>query len=171
MSQHDDGMAGPGLPEMGSLRRILLATDLSSISEPATDEALNLAARAHAELLIVSVIDQGDVSSGAQGARRMDQLRQDREMAARRVVEAARTRGVHATFLIWEGRAATALMEAAAAERVDLIVMGSHGRGPVGRLLFGSVSQAVARDAPCPVMVVRPGSRPVVFRAGTRAAR
>ena len=63
MSQHEDGIAGPGLPEAGSLRRILLATDLSSISEPATDEALNLAARAHAELLIVSVIDQGDVFS------------------------------------------------------------------------------------------------------------
>jgi nucleotide-binding universal stress UspA family protein len=98
-------------------------------------------------------------------------VRQDRELAAQRVVEAARARGVRATFLIWEGRPATALMEAAAAERVDLIVMGSHGRGRVGRLIYGSVSQAVARDAPCPVMVVRPGARPVMLRAGTRAVR
>jgi len=160
------------LPEGTALQRILLATDLASVSEPATSEALDLASRAGAALLVVSVIDDGEVSAASgQRARRVDQVRQDRELAAQRVVEAARARGVRATFLIWEGRPATALMEAAAAERVDLIVMGSHGRGRVGRLIFGSVSQAVARDAPCPVMVVRPGARPVMFRAGTRAAR
>jgi nucleotide-binding universal stress UspA family protein len=163
---------GSALPEVPVPQRILLATDLASVSEPATQEALDVAARSGAALLIVSVIDDGDVSAATdQRTRRIDQVRQDREIAAQRVVEAARARGVRATFLIWEGRPATALMEAAAAERVDLIVMGSHGRGRVGRLIFGSVSQAVARDAPCPVMVVRPGARPVMFRAGTRAAR
>ncbi len=159
------------VPEPSPLHRILLATDLSSVSEPATEEALALAARSEAELLIVSVIEEGEVAAPpGRAGRRIDQLRQQRESAAQRVVDAARRRGVRATFLIWEGPAAQALMEAAAAEGVDLIVMGSHGRGRVGRLIFGSVSQAVAREAPCPVMVVRPGSRPVVFRAGAPLA-
>lgn len=166
--EHPASSALPG----AAPQRVLLATDLLSVSEPATKEAFDVAARSGAALLIVSVIEEGEAAAATgRQERRVDQVRQDREIAARRVVEAARARGVHATFLIWEGRPATAIMEAAAAERVDLIVMGSHGRGRVGRLIFGSVSQAVARDAPCPVMVVRPGSRPVMFRAGTRPPR
>ena len=154
------------VPELAPPRRVLLATDLSSVSEPATREALAIAERAGAALLIVSVIEEGELAPEPGGqARRMDQVRLDRETAAQRVVDTARARGIRATFLIWEGRPAQALMEAAAAEGADLIVMGSHGRGRVGRLIFGSVSQVVAREAPCPVLVVRPGARPVIFRA------
>ena len=40
----------------------------------------------------------------------------------------------------------------------DLIVIGSRGKGGIGRLLLGSVSEAVARDAPCPVLIVRKGT-------------
>ena len=43
------------------------------------------------------------------------------------------------------------------AESADLIVVGSHGRGTVGRFLIGSVSDHVVRNAPCPVLVVRSG--------------
>ena len=44
----------------------------------------------------------------------------------------------------------------AAELKVDVIVVGSHGRGAIARILLGSVSEQVVRHAPCPVLVVRP---------------
>ena len=43
---------------------------------------------------------------------------------------------------------------------VDVIVVGSHGRGTIARILLGSVSEQVVRHAPCPVLVVRPAPAP-----------
>jgi nucleotide-binding universal stress UspA family protein len=65
--------------------------------------------------------------------------------------------GVAVSFLIWEGEPGESIVDAAIAERADLIVVGSHGRGAVGRFLIGSVSDHVVRHAPCPVLVVRSG--------------
>jgi nucleotide-binding universal stress UspA family protein len=53
------------------------------------------------------------------------------------------------------GHAAEAIGKAARDWDADLIVMGSHGRGSLGRALLGSVSEAVVRHSPCPVMIVR----------------
>src|SRR5205823_3854484 len=47
------------------------------------------------------------------------------------------------------------IVEYAQREGIDLIVMGTHGRGPVGHLLLGSVAERVVRAAPCPVLTVR----------------
>lgn len=53
------------------------------------------------------------------------------------------------------GDAADAILEAAAEEKADLIVMGTHGRGGLSRMLLGSVAEHVLRRAPCPVLTVR----------------
>jgi nucleotide-binding universal stress UspA family protein len=53
------------------------------------------------------------------------------------------------------GHAATGIVEIAEKWAADLIVMGSHGREGLGRLLLGSVADAVIRHAPCPVLVAR----------------
>ena len=63
--------------------------------------------------------------------------------------------GVEVDFLVWEGDPGESILEAAQAERADMIVVGSHGRGAVGRFLIGSVSDHVVRNASCPVLVVR----------------
>ena len=54
------------------------------------------------------------------------------------------------------GPAPERILEVASQENVELIVMGSHGRGWLGRMLMGSVVQGVMRSAPCPVLVVSP---------------
>ena len=87
--------------------------------------------------------------------RRIDHLRLERELAAQDVVATGRARGVKVRFLIWDGPPGEAIVEVAASEQVDLVVVGSHGRGAVGRFLVGSVSEYVVRHAPCPVLVVR----------------
>jgi nucleotide-binding universal stress UspA family protein len=145
-------------PQPRGIRRILLATDLSSASEAATSEALELASDLGARLLIVSVIEPPARRPGA-AVRRVDQVRGAREAAAQEIVQRGRKRGVVVEFLVWQGEPAEAIVEAATAEQVDLVVVGSHGRGSMGRFLVGSVSEQVVRTAPCPVLVVRGPSR------------
>jgi nucleotide-binding universal stress UspA family protein len=149
--------AGPETAQRiaGATRRILLATDLSPASEGATRQAIELARDLGATLLIVSVIDpEARVAAGAH-LERMDQRRAARESAAQQVVLRGRQAGVAVSFMVWEGEPGPSIVEAAISEQVDMVVVGSHGRGQVGRLFIGSVSEHVVRNAPCPVLVVR----------------
>ena len=151
-------------PEAGRIRRVLLATDLGSASDLATDWAFELARLHGATLLVVSVIDEDDlVPAGVVGrSPRWDQIRDDRQLAAQRLVEVGRERGIDVSFLVWTGNVADSIVSAAQAEAADLVIVGSHGRGRLGRLLLGSVSEPVTRRAPCPVLVVRPRGSTVI---------
>jgi nucleotide-binding universal stress UspA family protein len=136
----------------------MLATDLSAASDAATTAALDLAATFGARLLAVSVIEPGSLRlAGGRFLARVDQVRSEREHVAQALVARGRSAGVAVDFLVWEGDAGESIIEAAMAESADLIVVGSHGRGTVGRFLIGSVSDHVVRHAPCPVLVVRSG--------------
>ena len=148
--------AAPPPRPANAVRRILLATDLSTASEAATEQAIQLARDLRASLLVVSVIDPE--VRGAAGGRleRMDQRRAAREKAAQAVVVRGRQAGIGVSFLVWEGQPGPAIVEAAESEGADLIVVGSHGRGRVGRFMLGSVSDHVIRSAAAPVLVVRP---------------
>jgi nucleotide-binding universal stress UspA family protein len=144
----------PTTPRRRSIRRVLLATDLSPASAEAAETALELASRLGASLVAISVIDPGTSVPGI-GGPRVDQVRSQRELAAQELVARGRALGVAVTFLIWQGEPGESIVEAATAEEADLIVVGSHGRGSVGRFLIGSVSDHVVRNADCPVIVVR----------------
>jgi nucleotide-binding universal stress UspA family protein len=137
-------------------RRLLLATDLGEASAAATDQAFSLAASLGASLLVVSVIDPGSLLlPGGRFRTRVDQERSRLEADAQALVARGRRDGVDVTFLLWTGEPGDQIVAAAEAEQVDMIVVGSHGRGTVGRLLLGSVSEHVVRNAACPVLVVR----------------
>jgi nucleotide-binding universal stress UspA family protein len=145
-------------PHLGRFQTVVLATDLSPTSEAATTAALDLARTLGARLLAVSVIDPGSLRMpGGRFRLRVDQVRGEREHVAQSLVARGRSIGVAVDFLVWEGDPGESIIEAAAAEAADLIVVGSHGRGTVGRFLIGSVSDHVVRHAPCPVLVVRSG--------------
>jgi nucleotide-binding universal stress UspA family protein len=144
------------------MKKLLLATDLTDASAAATDEAFELASRLDATLLVVSVIDPGSLlMPGGRFRVRVDQVREHREQLARELVERGRSAGIDVSFLIWTGDPGDMIIEAAEAEHADMILVGSHGRGAVGRLFLGSVSEHVVRNAPCPVLVVRPRESPV----------
>lgn len=129
---------------MTRIETILLATDASAASQAAEDEAIDLAARLGGRLVVLSVI------SGSPS------LRASRQLAVEAVVQRSRAAGATATGLTWVGDAGESIVEASEAESADLIVVGTHERGTVGRLFLGSVSDHVVRHARCPVMVVRP---------------
>lgn len=140
------------------VEKLLLATDLSEASSAATEQAFDLAGRLGASLLVVSVIDPGSLLlPGGRFHSRIDQVRDRRASIAQSLVERGRTEGIPVSFLVWDGDPGDMIVSAAEAEHADMVVVGSHGRGAVGRLLLGSVSEHVVRHAPCPVLVVRPG--------------
>jgi len=129
---------------MARIETVLFATDASPASQAAEDHAIDLAARLGARLVVLSVVSGSPT------------VQATRQLAIEAVVQRARAGGADATGMTWNGEAGESIVEAAEAESADLIVVGTHERGAVGRLFLGSVSDHVVRHARCPVMVVRP---------------
>jgi nucleotide-binding universal stress UspA family protein len=156
-------MAGPLAPSSGAagadpvgLGPIVLGTDFGAVSAAAEDAAIRAAASEGTDLVIVHAIDPGRLRlPGGQWRERMDQARESRERHAAALVQRARAAGVQARFLIWTGDPATCVVAAATAEGASRIVVGSHGRGRIGRAIAGSVSTDVLGRAACRVEVVR----------------
>lgn len=141
----------------GKIRTVLLATDLSPVSDSATDQAIELAASLRARLLVVNVIDFGERrhASPLHLTARVDLQRTEREAPLLAIVERARSRGLEAAFLLWTGEAGQAIVAAAEAEGADLVIVGTRDLDRAGRFLLGSVSDYVVYHAACPVMVAR----------------
>jgi len=140
------------------IRRILLGTDLSAVSDRAADHAIGLANEHGAELVVLTVVDSnGFRLPGGRFVKRVDQERARAEGAAQMLVARARAAGVRATFLVWEGDPVESIVAASAAEHADLVVLGTHGRGRLGRLVLGSISARVSGQAACQVVVVPAG--------------
>ena len=148
-----------GTPAESSANRpgpIVLGTEFSDVSAAAEQVAIRHARREGVPLVIVHAIDLGRLrGAGGLFRQRVDQARASREAAARALVDRVRSAGVEAQLLIWDGDPATCLLEAARAEGASRIVIGSHGRGRLGRAIVGSVSAEVLERASCPVDVVR----------------
>ena len=135
---------------------ILVAVDGSHHSDKALDYARGLAEGFGARLLIVHVYPQ---ISDLLGYRDFERLVSRRQAAGQKIISAARQRlgRIDAAVLedLLEGPEAEAILSAAQAHSVDLIVMGTRGRGAFEGLLFGSVSRKVTHLAPCPVLLIR----------------
>ena len=142
-------------------KKILVATDLDEASKDAVAAAIALARDQGAVLHVIHVLlnpmtqPWGADAYGINLPTLMAGMRRDATTALERVADAARRSvgDVRAEVLV--GGAAAEIVRYAAAEAIDLIVVGTHGRGPVPRAFLGSVADRVVRDAPCPVMTVR----------------
>ena len=92
------------------------------------------------------------------------EMRADATTAVEALAAEARTTIADVRAVVLIGSPASEIVRYAAAEAIDLIVVGSHGRGIVPRAFLGSVADRVIREAPCPVLTVRhkaanPGAR------------
>lgn len=137
--------------------RLLVALDFSDCSPLTLHTALEVAARATpAEVHVMTVIAPGHDDLAAMGTSEhaCDELR--------RMVETERARhahveGVRLQFSAQPGSSpAETIVAHALAVRADVIVVGTHGRRGLDRLLLGSVAEAVVRTAPCSVLTVKP---------------
>jgi nucleotide-binding universal stress UspA family protein len=140
---------------------ILHPTDFSPASRPAFAHALALAGEEGAELLLVHVLAtvMPMVGDEYMSPKTFDDLQRSMRAQAQkqldRLVAKAKTARVRARGVLYEGVAADAIARAARAKRAKLIVMGTHGRTGLSRLLMGSVAERVVGTAPCPVLTVR----------------
>jgi nucleotide-binding universal stress UspA family protein len=147
-SVHDRAAARPRGP-------VVLATDFGAVSAAAERVAIVMASSASVPLVIVHAIDPGRLRlPGGRFRERVDQARAAREHDTAAIVRRIWAAGVQAQVLVWEGDPATCVVEAARAEGAAAIVVGSHRRGRLGRLLAGSVSSEIAEHADCPVHIV-----------------
>ncbi len=139
---------------MTSLRTILHPTDFSRHAEVALDVARSLVRDLGARLIIVHVAPEAGLAHGMTAVPADPRMYLDLLEGVRRRVEGPDSKFQVETQL-WQGNVAEEILRAASETGCDLIVMGSHGRSGLGRLLLGSVAEAVMRKADCPVLTVK----------------
>ena len=138
--------------------KILIATDGSAHSRQAAGRAVELARLYGSELLVVSVQDFPAAIRGVAPEERLELLKICEGHVAE-VVKRAEALEVKVQGFILEGVAYTAIADLAREQQANLIVMGSHGRTGLTRLLMGRVTERVIGHAPCPVLVVKGGMK------------
>jgi len=144
-------------------RRILVPVDGSATAAKGLDEAIRLAKLTGASLDLVNVVDELSLALGieAYAAYSQDVIAALRD-GARAILEEARQRAVNADVSVdtkfietFGARVADLIVDEAIAAKADLIVIGTHGRRGVSRLLLGSDAEQILRLAPVPVLLVR----------------
>jgi nucleotide-binding universal stress UspA family protein len=151
------------------LKKILVATDFSEPSDAALAYGRELARNFNAQLVVLTVTDNVMARAYAGDGYVFSDplLQQDIEATARRQLDALlsdedRDQLRAQAVVLTSNTAPAAIVEYAANSNIDLIVMGTHGRGAVAHLLMGSVAERVVRTAPCPVLTVRHPEREFV---------
>ena len=139
---------------------ILFPTDFSPVSEAGLPEATALARQMGAKLLILHV--QQPLVTTASGEVHYASAEANEE-TLREMLDAVKPDdpAVACERRLVVGDPAEEIVRVAAKEKARLIAMGTHGRTGLGRLLMGSVAEAVLRRAPCPVMTFRNSLQPV----------
>ena len=144
--------------------RILVATDGSTLSKKAVASAIQLAATCAAELVAVKVVPrypqayfEGSIPLSVQEVNRIEKQWSDAAQAnLDAVAKAAKAKGVSAkTITVKSDVVSDAIISAAKKQKADLIVMASHGRKGIKRLLLGSETQQVLTHSHIPVLVLR----------------
>jgi len=146
-------------------KRILVPVDGSATSAKGLEEAIQLAKLTGASLELVNVVDEMSLALGveAYAAYSQDVLAALRD-GAREILDNAQQRAMSAgvsadtkAIETFGARVADLIIDEAAAAKADLIVIGTHGRRGIGRLLLGSDAEQILRLARVPVLLVRGG--------------
>jgi len=123
-------------------KNVLIATDGSKYSEAAASEALGIAKRCGSSIIVLSV-----ALSDAELTATQDNVN--------KVSEAAAKEDIKTTSIVTKGKPYESIIETAKQKEVDVIVVGSHGRTGLARLLMGSVAERVIGLSESAVMVVK----------------
>ena len=146
------------------IKNILCPIDRSPSSLQAFDRAIAIARWQGARLHLLEVFESVASPGGSVGPTQAGVLNQARaalERDLRQMLVSRRASDVKVEIVMRAGNVVREILAHARASRADLVVIGSHGRGGVQRLVLGSVAEKVLRQAPCPVLTIRRGvSRP-----------
>ncbi len=135
-------------------KKILLATDGSRYSKAATEKAIAFAKSYGGDIVAVSVVDV-PTEFYAEAPKAVDDMIHQAKGYVADVKKQAEAAGVKAETYVGEGEAYEVITKLAKEQAVNMIVMGSHGRTGLKRLLMGSVTEKVIGHAICPVLVVK----------------
>jgi nucleotide-binding universal stress UspA family protein len=137
------------------IRTILHPTDFSERSEYAFQAAYSLA-RDHGSRLVVAYVRAPTVVAyGELGPIVPDPVQTPEDVKSRLTARHVLDPWVEVDYRVADGEPAAEIVRLAGKDNANLIVMGTHGRTGVGRLLMGSVAEAVLRHAPCAVMTLK----------------
>jgi nucleotide-binding universal stress UspA family protein len=147
---------------MIEIRHILCPTDFSDGARRALDQAMAIARWSGARVTVLHVVPPPASAGAAPDAHMVpsagvlptdhDALRQE----MRQFLEASSTPQDGVDLLVREGPSAGEIVRQAELLRPDLLVMSTHGRSGLTRLILGSVTEHVLREAPCPILIVPP---------------
>ena len=166
--QRTDGRSSTEKPST-TPKRMLVPVDFSDCSLDALEYGALIAQRSNASLKLLHVLEP--VSYGLDFTLPHMAERESSKTAVTKrlsdLVSALTSGGLASDFLISGGLPADSILDAARAQSVDVIVMGTHGRRGLSHALFGSVAESVLRRSSCPVLTVRspklpPGHRRVL---------
>ncbi|HEY3154086.1 MAG TPA: universal stress protein [Candidatus Binatia bacterium] len=136
---------------MGRLNRILAPTDFSELSAGGVRYACQLAKDVGAEIVILNVVLLDETNTINKQELERHRARLD-EFIADKLADVSANLKIRK--LVDAGQPYGAILDCADNERIDLIVMSSHGRSGLSRMLIGSVTDKTLRGAFCPVLVV-----------------
>jgi nucleotide-binding universal stress UspA family protein/mono/diheme cytochrome c family protein len=155
-------------------KSILVPVDFGPNSTRALDYALTLARRFEASLHVIHVCEVPALATGSMDSYAIAYSNWSQQLgdeAERELVKlVARLSGVTVTTEVLFGNPARAIVSAAHIRDADLIVMGTHGHGPLMHALMGNVAERVVRTATCPVLTVREPREPVFERSTVTSA-
>lgn len=161
------GKGGPDArkeEKMAEVKKILCAVDFSEATPLVAEWAMQQARNSGAELLVIYVVpDLGRYSNFHVGNDRIADMVDSILGGARQNMDECLARdfpGAQAKGLVATGYAPEEILKAARENDCDLIVMGTHGRKGIDRIIFGSVAEKVVKTSPVPVLTIRPRGNP-----------
>ena len=159
------------------IKNILVATDFGPASDTALRYGRALAGRFGARLHVLHVTENvyTAVASAYEYVSVPPSLQREIEASAvqqtqRLVADEERQTGQAIATTVADVSPAAAIVEYAKRHDIDLLVLGTHGRGALSHLFMGSVAERVVRSAPCPVLTVRDPEHDFVFQDSATAA-
>jgi nucleotide-binding universal stress UspA family protein len=140
------------------IHKVLVTLDGSSFAERVLPWMQQVSTATGAEALLLAVPEVPEPSLYGAMADAVDELREQAEANARRYLErtaaSLRSLGMPVRPLVEGSRPATAILDVAEREQVDLIMLATHGRGGMDRLMLGSVADRVVHHSRCPVLLI-----------------
>lgn len=145
---------------MIKLRKVLVPTDFSDSARHAFTYGVSFAREYKAELVLLHVVENLTVGYASDlFPVPMAEVFQEISGYARaelaKLAEEAKQKGISVSDVVAQGKPSAEIIRYAAENGVDMIVLGTHGKGMLDQALFGSTTERVVRRSPCPVLTVR----------------
>ncbi len=145
---------------MIKLKKVLVPTDFSDSARQALRYGMSFAKEYGAELVLLHVVENLTVGYASDlfpvpMAEVFQEISGYAKSELAKLGEEARGRGLSVEEQVVQGKPSAEIIRYATEHEVDVIVLGTHGKGMLDQALFGSTTERVVRRAPCPVLTVR----------------